>query len=119
MVIYRILLERKKVIKTTLGLYLDTSVISAVFDNRNPQRKCLTESFFEEISRYQIYISNITITEIRNTPDLNLKERMSDKITGFPVIELSREDGKLADEIIQKGAISKTIWQMLIILRSR
>ena len=30
-----------------LKLYLDTSVISALFDDRNPERKSLTESFFD------------------------------------------------------------------------
>jgi predicted nucleic acid-binding protein len=37
-----------------LKLYLDTSVISALFDERNPERKSLTESFFAEISKFDI-----------------------------------------------------------------
>ena len=32
--------------KHKLKVYLDTSVISALFDDRNPERKSLTESFF-------------------------------------------------------------------------
>jgi len=33
-----------------IKIYLDTSVISALFDERNPERKSLTEAFFMEIS---------------------------------------------------------------------
>ncbi len=29
-----------------MKIYLDTSVISALFDDRNPERKLLTEEFF-------------------------------------------------------------------------
>ena len=42
--------------KYKLKLYLDTSVISALFDERNPERKSLTESFFDEIETFEIYI---------------------------------------------------------------
>jgi predicted nucleic acid-binding protein len=33
-----------------MKIYLDTSVIAAFFDDRNPERKALTEEFF---SRYR------------------------------------------------------------------
>ncbi len=32
-----------------MKVYLDTSVISALFDDKNPERKSLTESFFNKI----------------------------------------------------------------------
>jgi len=47
-----------------IRIYLDTSVISALFDERNPERKSLTEAFFEEIEKFNTYISELTILEI-------------------------------------------------------
>ena len=35
--------------KKKTRVYLDTSVISVVFDERNPERKLHTETFFREI----------------------------------------------------------------------
>ena len=91
-----------------LKLYLDTSVVSALFDDRNPERKSLTESFYNEIETFEIFISNITIAEIEKTPDKNLKKEMKEKIATFSVLSLSNEVEELAKEIIQKGAISES-----------
>ena len=51
-----------------MRIYLDTSVLSALFDERNPERKSLTEAFFKEIESFETYISEITIAEIERTP---------------------------------------------------
>ena len=88
--------------------YLDTSVISALFDDRNPERKSLTESFFSEIETYDIYISNITILEIENTPNKNLKSLMKERIKLFTVLSISEDVEELGKEIIQKGAIKSS-----------
>jgi predicted nucleic acid-binding protein len=88
-----------------LKVYLDTSVISALFDDRNPERKSLTESFFSEIETFDIYISNITLLEIENTPNKNLKSLMKERIKPFTVLSISEDVEELVKEIIQKGAI--------------
>ena len=43
-----------------IRVYLDTSVISALFDERNPERKSVTEAFFAEIGNFETFISEIT-----------------------------------------------------------
>ena len=40
--------------KHKLKIYLDTSVISALFDKRNPERRSLTKSFFKDIESYSV-----------------------------------------------------------------
>jgi hypothetical protein len=50
-----------------IKLYLDTSVISALFDSRNPERQSMTKFFFNEM---KIFISVITFAEVERTPDL-------------------------------------------------
>jgi len=57
-----------KVIK--LKGYLDTSVVSALFDNGNPERKALTEAFFEQSDHIEIYISDLTLAEIARVSSL-------------------------------------------------
>ena len=64
--------------KHKLKVYLDTSVISALFDDRNPERKSLTESFFREIENYKVYISDFTIAEIEKTPNNEIRKKMKD-----------------------------------------
>ena len=93
--------------KPKLKIYLDTSVISALFDERNPERKSLTESFFEEIDIFEVYISNFTLLEIEKTPDETIREKMNDKIIKYSVLSTSKEVEELTVEIIQSGAINK------------
>ena len=52
-------------------VYLDTSVISGLFDNKNPERQELTKQFFDNINRFDVYVSQLTIAEINNTQDLS------------------------------------------------
>ena len=94
--------------KHRLKVYLDTSVISALFDERNPERKSLTESFFKEIENFETFISNITIAEIEKTPDKQIKKNMEQKIEDFSVLTISNEIEELTNEIIQKGAINES-----------
>lgn len=94
--------------KYKLKLYLDTSVISALFDERNPERRSLTESFFREIEKIEVFISIITIAEIENTPDKDFKKKMKDKITSFTVLAITDDVEELTQEIIERGAINKS-----------
>lgn len=63
--------------KTKLKVYLDTSVISALFDKQNPERRSLTESFFSGMKDFDPYISEITVAEIEKTPDYELRSKLA------------------------------------------
>jgi predicted nucleic acid-binding protein len=91
-----------------LKLYLDTSVISALFDERNPERKSLTESFFSGIDKYEIYISPFTLAEIEKTPDKVIKQKMIGKVSKFQVLNITRDIEEFTDEIVLSGAINQS-----------
>ena len=90
-----------------MKLYLDTSVISAFFDTRNPERKTLTEDFFHSSGEFEIFVSELTLAEIEKTPDTELLEKMRDLVSPFNVLELSQEMEILAREYIHQGAVPK------------
>ncbi len=94
--------------QTMIKLYLDTSVISALFDTRNPERQNLTKSFFYEMKNFKIFISVITLAEVERTPDLELREKMEDTLMGHNVLSLSDDIKKLAEKYIMHGAVPKT-----------
>jgi len=93
--------------KHKLKVYLDTSVISALFDDRNPERKSLTESFFKEIDNYKVYVSDFTIAEIEKTPNNEIRNKMKDEISQFSLLTISDEIEELTQEILQSNAINK------------
>ncbi len=91
-----------------MKIYLDTSVISALFDDRNPERKALTEEFFSKKGIYETYISELTIAEIERTPDKVLKDKMKQVIKDFLVLEINESVEELANEYMKYGAVPET-----------
>ncbi|MBT9169047.1 MAG: tRNA(fMet)-specific endonuclease VapC [Syntrophomonadaceae bacterium] len=71
-----------------IRVYLDTSVISALFDEKNPERKSLTEAFFKEIGNFEAYISEITVAEIKRSLDLELQNRMREVASQFSALPI-------------------------------
>ena len=86
-------------------MYLDTSAISALFDERNPERKSLTESFFKEIEKIEAYISEITIAEVERVSDLELQSKMKRTISQFSMLPLTDDVEWLARQYIRYGAV--------------
>ena len=91
-----------------IKIYLDTSVISALFDERNPERKSLTEAFFAEIGNFETFISEITIAEIERTPDMELRSKMKDTVSRFSVLSLTDDVEWVAREYIRHGAVPES-----------
>ena len=91
-----------------MKMYLDTSVISALFDDRNPERQALTEEFFSRIDIYDVYISELTIAEIESTPDQSLKNKMKQVIKDFSVLGMNESVDELAKECVNYGAVPES-----------
>jgi predicted nucleic acid-binding protein len=88
-----------------IKLYFDTSVISSLFDARNPERKDLTGSFFGKIDNYEVFISEVTIMEVDRTQDLGLRDRMKEVVSNFSTLYSSSDVELLAGEYIRYGAV--------------
>ncbi len=88
-----------------MKIYLDTSVISALFDDRNPERKALTQEFFSQMIVYSLFISELTIAEIERTPDHKLRLKMREVIEDFSVLEITKSTAELAEEYVKYGAV--------------
>jgi predicted nucleic acid-binding protein len=91
--------------------YVDTSVISALFDERNPERRRLTEMFFARALDIELFISNMTISEIDRTPDDQMRRRMFDRISRCPSLEVTEVVTGLADEYVHHGAVPERSWK--------
>jgi len=88
------------------SIYLDTSVISALFDSRTPERQHLTKLFWEQaISSYNIYISEIVIDELNDVSDKSLQHELLNTIANFKVLNVSKEITDLANEYVSRNII--------------
>ena len=87
-------------------IYIDTSVISSIFDQRTPERMSLTKKMWENIDDYEVYISNIVIDELKAAPEEKRKKFM-DVISDFEILEVTDEVKELADEYIKEEIFPK------------
>jgi len=94
-----------------MKIYLDTLVISALFDEKNPERKLLTEEFFSKIGLYTTYISELTIAEIEKTPDPVLKNKMKEMIKDFAILEINELVEELAKEYVKYEAVPESYFE--------
>lgn len=88
-------------------IYLDTSVISALFDIRNPERQDLTENFIKKIGDYECYISEVVLAEINDIKHISLKEKFRNAVINYKVLEINEENRKLSNRYIENNAIPK------------
>jgi len=90
-----------------MELLLDTSVISAYFDERQPERMSLTKDFWKNIENYQVYISEVTIQEINFITNKKLKSKFLKLIKSFKMLKVSPEIKMLAEAYLEANIIPK------------
>jgi predicted nucleic acid-binding protein len=93
-----------------LKIYLDTSVISHLFAEDTPEKMQDTLEFWEDIKsgKYEIYISEVVMTEILNCNEPR-RSKMLSKIENIDctVVSINTEIEMLANEIVSRGILSQ------------
>ncbi len=59
--------------KTTI--YLDTSIPNALFKEPEERKETTSRFFSQVLPKYEVFISELTLAEIRATPDSELKNQ--------------------------------------------
>ena len=84
-------------------VYLDTTVPSAYYDGRAPDRQRLTKRFWiERLPDFQAVISSIVILEIRDTPDTEKRAKMEQLVGGLEILAFDEEAHNLAQEYVRR-----------------
>jgi predicted nucleic acid-binding protein len=86
-------------------VYLDTSIVSAYYDARNPERQKLTREFWEKLKSYQILTSALVLTEIGKLKDSTRKGKLLKLLEGAEEVPVNEECQHLADEYLKRGII--------------
>jgi predicted nucleic acid-binding protein len=93
-----------------LKIYIDTSVFSACFDERAPDRKLLTVEFWQSRNIYECSTSDLGLDELNQTTDLQLRAKMKSLLAGVNIIPVTREMENLAEKYISMGAFTGTMY---------
>ncbi len=85
-------------------LYLDTSVPSAYYDERAKERQDSTIKFWKDaLPNFRVYISEVTVEELKETKDETLRRKFKSLIKGFKVLKTNKKIRDLANAYIGKG----------------
>lgn len=88
-----------------MKLYLDTSVISTVFYEKNPERRSLTGKFLEKRDEYEIYISELVLAEIDNLKSDEINQEFRIEAFKYQILQINEKIRQLAKEYMLNGAI--------------
>jgi len=82
-------------------IYLDTSIISAYWDERKPERQKVTRMWWPELGKkYEVHISEITEAEIFATPDRELRQKLFDLVKDITSLAVNSEIRTLAEKYL-------------------
>jgi predicted nucleic acid-binding protein len=83
-------------------VYLDTSVISALFDKRTPERMQMTKSAWNRLEDYDVYLSDRVIDELKQASE-SLREIFLAAVNDFVVLPVSEKAHTLAKAYVEQG----------------
>ncbi|MBI4722930.1 MAG: PIN domain-containing protein [Candidatus Stahlbacteria bacterium] len=88
-------------------LYLDTSVISAYYDDREPEKRAQTREFWKKLKDYEVYISEITITELNREKSIEKRDQKVSLVMEFYELRITEKVGRLVDAYLEHNIIPK------------
>ena len=89
-----------------MKIYLDTSVISALYDVRTPERQEMTRVAWARLDGHEVFLSQTVIDELNNAP-FQLREKMLAVVSPFTVLPVSAAAGTLANIYVGQGIFPK------------
>jgi len=92
--------QKNRWLPLKINIYLDTTIISALFDERTPERMSQTQQFWEHINDYNVFISELVIDEI-NGASHPLQDRMLEKVSNFTSLSIVDDVEILANKYIK------------------
>src|SRR4030042_237602 len=88
------------------SLYLDTSVLSAYYDERNKEIRTITLYFFDKkLKEFDPFISEITVRELQKTKELYRRGLLLKLAEGLNILPISEEAEELANLYVENKII--------------
>lgn len=87
-------------------IYLDTSVVSAYFDSRTPERQRLTQEAWSSIEACTVFISEVVISELKAAP-VGLKEQLLAAVKYYNILGVTEEAVTLAQRYTDHGIFNE------------
>ena len=89
-------------------VYLDSTIPSAYYDSRTPERQGQTLQFwYERLPDFEVVISSVVLLEIRATPKEERRRQLENLVKDCEVLVFDEEANALAQEYVIRGVFSE------------
>lgn len=88
-----------------LKILLDTSVYSAMLDERDTIRQNQTKDFWKNIDNFELYFSNVNLEEIEAIRDEKLRNKMKEFLINGKKLEITTEVERMKSIYINEELI--------------
>jgi predicted nucleic acid-binding protein len=89
-----------------LRIYLDTSIFSAYYDDRAPDRRAQTEEFWARIAAFEASTSELAREELQKTPDHDRRMKLLKLLDSLDVHSVTEKIKKLAQDYVKAGVFA-------------
>lgn len=87
-------------------IYLDSSIPSRYYDDERPEEKEVTRLWWKnDMLKYETSISELTMEELKATPDIELRKKLLGLVNGIRIIETTEEAKTLAGKYLGSKAM--------------
>jgi predicted nucleic acid-binding protein len=101
-----------------MKLYLDTSVFSAYYDERTPERMKMTRDFWPSLEQHEKLCSQLVIEELGQAHP-NLKEKLLALTQNFTILHITDRMRDLAENYVGEGVVPSRYFADAIHIASR
>jgi predicted nucleic acid-binding protein len=89
-----------------LRIYLDTSILSAYYDERAPDRRAQTEDFWRRVAAFEACSSQLTREELAQTPDADRRKKLLQMLESLTLHRVTADMRELARRYVTTGVFT-------------
>jgi predicted nucleic acid-binding protein len=90
-----------------VSIYLDTSVFSSFYDDRNGERMQYTREFWNLVNSFDVWISELVISEIQDIKDPLKRSLVLELAKPFQIISINDKIEDLADLYVKEKMFNR------------
>jgi len=88
-------------------VYVDTSVISALYDDRYPDRRTLTAAFWARLAEFEACTSELARIELHQTPDPMRRDSLLKALGQLTIHQVTHDMRALARRYVDAGLFTR------------
>lgn len=93
-----------------LRIYLDTSVFSAYYDDRIPERQRETQEFWKGLAQFEIATSELAKEELSQAPEAGQRLKFQKLLEPFALLPITPEMQELARVYVDGGVFTAVMF---------